>query len=108
MRRRRFAVAVVSIVFTTLATLSLTAQPAVAAPTGCGSGWAGVGNAYATAYCSGGTGSYQVWAQCYPSVWPYNWAFVESPWYRAGSGATAWVWCPPGKLVSTWGVGRRN
>lgn len=88
--------------------IPLTAGPAAAAPTGCGAGWAGVGYTYATAYCSGGTGSYQVWAQCFGTVWPYNWYFVQSDWKRAGSGATAWVFCPFGSNVSTWGIGRRN
>lgn len=106
MRKRSIAATLISVA--ALGTVSFTAAPAAAAPTGCGPGWAGVGSTYATAYCSGGTGSYQVWAACTGTVWPYNSAFVESPWYAAGSGATAWVFCPVGKVISTWGIGRRN
>jgi hypothetical protein len=29
-------------------------------------------------YCSGGTGTYQVWIQCQSSVWPYWYSFKES------------------------------
>jgi hypothetical protein len=99
-----------------IAVLAIVAAPFVlfivpsasAAPTGCGPGWAGEGNTYVTAYCSGGTGSYQVWAQCWGTVWPHYYYFVQSSWYRAGSGATAWAWCPPGAVVNTWGIGRKN
>jgi hypothetical protein len=88
--------------------LPLAAGPAAAAPTGC---TAGGGSVYATAYCSGGTGSYQAWAQCRGTVWPYNWAFVQSGWKSAGSGQTAVVFCPisfDGYVVWTRGVSLRN
>lgn len=85
--------------------LPLTAVPASAAPNGCR---AGGGFTYSTAYCSGGTGSYQAYAVCFQSYWPYFRAFVESDWKRAGSGQTAWVWCPFGYNVWSRGVGIRN
>lgn len=73
--------------------LPLSAAPASAIPTGCS---AGGGNTYATAWCSGGTGYYQVWATCAGTVWPYNWAFVQSGWKRVGTWGSAWTTCPPG------------
>jgi hypothetical protein len=87
--------------------VTLAAAPASAAPTGCTTGG---GMTYATAYCSGGTGYYQAWAQCQGTVWPYYWTFVQSDWKRAGSGQTAWVMCTAwnGGVVYTRGVARRN
>jgi hypothetical protein len=105
--RRKLAAVLLSVP-ALLSVAVLSAEPASAAPTGCGPGWAGEGNTYVTAYCSGGTGYYQVWAQCQGTVWPYYWYFVQSPWYRAGSGATAWAFCPIGSVVYTWGIGRKN
>jgi hypothetical protein len=92
------------------ATLAV-AEPASAAPTGCGPGWAGEGNTYATAWCSGGTGTFNVSAQCRSTVWPYGYSFVESSWRRPGGTAltnSAWVQCSFPSTVVTWGIGRRN
>jgi hypothetical protein len=105
--RRKLAAVLLSVA-ALLSIAALSAEPASAAPTGCTQGWAGVGNTYVTAYCSGGTGSYQVWAQCAGTVWPYYYYFVQSPWYRAGSKATAWAFCPIGSVVNRWGIGRKN
>jgi hypothetical protein len=87
--------------------LSLSAGPAAAAPIDC---WTndGVWFPYATAYCSGGTGAYQAWATCMQNFWPYDAAFVESDWKQAGSHETAWVWCPAGHRVLTYGVGLKS
>ena len=76
-----------------------------AAPNGCK---AGGGFTYATAFCSGGTGSYQAYAVCKQSFWPFFSSFVQSDWKRAGSGQTAWVWCPLGYDARSRGVGIRN
>lgn len=78
---------------------------AQAAPTGCS---ARGGFTYSTAYCSGGTGSYQAYATCKQTFWPYYSAFVQSGWVGARSGQTAWVWCPFGYNVMSRGVGIRN
>lgn len=78
---------------------------AQAAPSGCS---AGGGFTYSTAYCSGGTGSYQAYATCKQTFWPYYSAFVQSGWVRARSGQTAWAWCPFGYNVMSRGVGIRN
>lgn len=81
------------------------AGQATAAPTGCRTGG---GFTYATAYCSGGTGSYQAYATCFQTYWPYFHRFVQSDWKRAKSGHTATVWCPFGYNVKSRGVGIRN
>lgn len=96
---------VFTIIITAVLMTTLSVAPASAAPTGCS---VGGGNTYATAYCSGGTGSYRVWAQCQGTVWPYYWTFVQSGWVRPGQ--TAWVWCTAwnGGVVYARGVERIN
>jgi hypothetical protein len=92
------------------ATLAV-ATPAAAAPTGCGSGWAGQGGTYTTAWCSGGTGTFNAWAQCQSTVWPYGYSFVESSWRRPGGTAltnSAWAQCSFPSTIVTRGIGRRN
>jgi hypothetical protein len=84
-----------------------TAKPAAAAPTGCTAGWMGNGSTYASAYCSGGTGTYNVWIQCQSTVWPYWYSFKESGWYRPGTGP-AFVMCNPPSTIVARGTGRRN
>jgi len=87
------------------------ATPASAAPTGCGSGWAGQGATYTTAWCSGGTGTFNVWAQCQSTVWPYGYSFVESSWRKPGGTAltnSAWAQCSFPSTIVTRGIGRRN
>lgn len=87
--------------------LSVGASSASAAPTGCKTGGGGT---YATAYCSGGTGSYQAYARCFnPSIPGATfWKFVEGPWVAARSGKTASVSCPFLYVVDSRGVGIRN
>lgn len=86
-------------------TMSLGVGTASAAPMGCSQGG---GFTYATAYCSGGTGYYQAYADCFQSYWPHYHRFVQSDWKRARSGQTAWVWCPFGYNVWSRGVGVKN
>jgi hypothetical protein len=81
-----------------------TAGPATAYPTGCGPGWAGIGGTYVTATCSGGTGTFTVWAQCQSSVWPYAYHWAESG--RTKPGNTAWAFCFAD--VIRWGISRYN
>ncbi|ACL42402.1 hypothetical protein Achl_4451 (plasmid) [Pseudarthrobacter chlorophenolicus A6] len=104
MKRKLTSLALGTAVVTALM-LPLSAGPASAAPNGC---YAGGGYTYATAFCSGGTGSYQAYAVCFQSYWPFFQTFVQSDWKRAGSGQTAWVWCPFGYNVKSRGVGLRN
>ena len=106
MKRRSKRIVLTATVFSVLL-LPLSAGPAAAAPTDC---WTndGVWFPYATAQCSGGTGAYQAWATCLQNFWPYHAAFVESDWKPAGSHQTAWVWCPAGSRVLTYGVGLRS
>jgi hypothetical protein len=87
--------------------LVATAPPAAAAPTGCTAGWMGNGMTYASAYCSSGTGTYNVWIQCRSSVWPYWYSFKESAWYRPGTGP-AFVMCNAPSTIVTRGIGLRN
>jgi hypothetical protein len=82
------------------------AGPASAAPTGCGPGWPGIGNTYVTATCTGGTGTFQVWAQCHATIWPYWYDWAQSSWMRPGQ--TAWAICPVPDTVVQWGISRRN
>lgn len=82
------------------------ASPASAAPTGCGPGWAGNGSTYTTGYCSGGTGTFQVWAACQSTVWPYYSTFVQSSWLTPGN--TAWAVCPFPYQIYSRGLSRRN
>jgi hypothetical protein len=104
--RRRLSAGLATLGLATVASLAV-AQPAEAAPTGCGAGWMGNGATYASAYCSGGTGTYQVWIQCSSTVWPYGWSFKESAWYRPGTGPAV-VWCGVGSTIARRGIGLRN
>ena len=106
-RRAAAGIATLAIAGATLAV----AEPVSAAPSGCGPGWAGVGNTYATAWCSGGTGTFNVWVQCRSTVWPYWYSFVESSWRKPGGTAwtnSAWAQCGVPSMVVSWGIGRRN
>lgn len=89
------------------AVFSLGAGTASAAPTGCSKGGGGT---YATAICSGGTGSYQAYATCMNPTIPGAtfYKFVEGPWKVARSGQTSTVGCPFLYVVSSRGVGIRN
>lgn len=105
---RKTLAAVITAIVSAVLMVTLAVSPAAAAPTGCGDGWAGTGSTYATGYCSGGSGTFRVWAQCAPSVWPYYWTFVQSGWTRPAQ--TAWVLCTAwnGGQVAAHGIERRN
>ena len=84
------------------------ATSASAAPTGCSTGG---GNTWADAYCSGGTGYYQVYAVCRNDFIPgaSQYWFVESNWVKARSGERPSVQCwSGGGVVQSRGVGLRN
>lgn len=105
--KRKLSLIPLSVLMGAAAVLSAGVGTANAAPNGCSTGGGGL---YATAYCSGGTGSYQAYATCMNPTIPGAtfYKFVEGPWKRAKSGEKSTVWCPPLYVVSSRGVGLRN
>ena len=80
----------------------LAAPAASAAPTGCQ--WGSEGS-FSWAYCSGGTGGYQAWAQCKPRYfWITNWYTAYGPWLNPGGISQAN--CDGNHNVASYGITR--
>jgi len=90
------------------------AAPAYASagePTGCTVEWAydnSMGGLAMQAYCSGGSGYYQLQVGCVTAV-PYLSlrSTQYSAWYKPGTW-TAAVWCPLLEQVSSWQVNKKS